>query len=415
MKTYDPRAAIELLRNHLATHDVPLCFFLGAGTSCSVRIGNDPLIPAVDALTGKCKSAVATLGTEFTKAWESIEEECKANHVLANIESILSRVRVKIDALTPNDKLIGLTKEQFTNLEKCIRENIAQQVTPEETNIPENIPHDQFAKWVKSITRKRPVEIFTTNYDILLERSFQRSRVPIFDGFVGAYKPFFWPECIDQIDSTEHSESGDPIPTDWVRLWKIHGSVNWHKDGNTETIFRGEVSKEGILILPSHLKYDESRKQPYQSFINRMSYVLAGHNTILIVCGHSFGDRHLNDLIFNALDNNIQTHAIALQFEDIKEDCELVKEAAHRDNLIIMGRNAGVFKGVFGKWQLNEPVVKSTFPFMDLLFDSVAEPEADKESLTGVMRVGDFARFAKSLAEMAGNTIKQGPKSGDVK
>ncbi len=40
MKTYDPRAAIELLRNHLATHDVPLCFFLGAGISCSVKIGD---------------------------------------------------------------------------------------------------------------------------------------------------------------------------------------------------------------------------------------------------------------------------------------------------------------------------------------------------------------------------------------
>lgn len=414
MKTHDPRAAIELLRNHLATHDVPLCFFLGAGTSCSVKIGNEPLIPAVDALTIKCKSAAATLGTEFAKAWKSIEQECKANHVLANIESILSRVRVKIDALTSNDKLLGLTKEQFKNLEKCIRENIAQQVTPEETKIPENIPHDQFAKWVKSITRKRPVEIFTTNYDILLERSFQRSRVPIFDGFVGAYKPFFCPEYIDQMDSTKHIESADLIPIDWVRLWKIHGSVNWHKDGNSQAIFRGEVSKEGLFILPSQLKYDESRKQPYQSFINRMSHVLAGHNTILIVCGHSFGDQHINDLIFNALDNNIQTHAIALQFDDINEDSKLVKQATHRENLIVMGRNACVFKGTFGKWQLNEPVVKSTFHFMDLLFDSDAELESDKDSLTGLMRVGDFARFTKALAEMAGDTI-HAPKSGEVK
>ena len=229
MKTHDPRSTIELLRNHLATHDVPLCFFLGAGTSCSVMDGKEPLIPAVEALTGICKSAVATLGEEFSTAWESIVQECRTNKITPNIEIMLSRVRIKTDALTSADTLLGLTKDKFIILEKKIRETIAEQVTPEEAKIPDNIPHDQFAKWLKSITRKRPVEIFTTNYDVLLERSFERIHLPVFDGFVGAYQPFFCPECL---------EDGSSIPMDWIRLWKIHGSVNWHKHEKSKTIFR---------------------------------------------------------------------------------------------------------------------------------------------------------------------------------
>jgi hypothetical protein len=392
MVTHDPRVVINMIRNHLGTHDVPLCFFFGAGTSCSVRNGTKALIPAVRELTKNCCEAVAKMSKHFTLAWDSIAKECGTT---ANIEAILSRVRIKIDAVTDDDKLAGLTKNELIQIETAIKEKITEQVIPDESEIPENIPHDKFARWLKNVTRKRPVEIFTTNYDILLERSFERARIPLFDGFVGTFKPFFCPEYL---------ENGDMIPRDWVRLWKLHGSVNWYKEDKQKVIYRGEVSRKGLLILPSHLKYDESRKQPYQSFINRMGQVLTHHNTILIICGYSFGDQHLNEIVYNALDTNIQTHAIALQFDDINVGSEIVKKAIERNNLIVIGRNAGVVKGVYGEWQLNEPITNSTSVFMDLLFDSDAEPDPTKVSLKGNMRVGDFARFTAALADMASDT-----------
>jgi hypothetical protein len=34
-------------------------------------------------------------------------------------------------------------------------------------------------------------EIFTTNYDLVIEKSLEAIRAPYFDGFVGSYEPFF--------------------------------------------------------------------------------------------------------------------------------------------------------------------------------------------------------------------------------
>ena len=41
-------------------------------------------------------------------------------------------------------------------------------------------------------------EIFTTNYDLIIEKSLEASQIPYFDGFVGSFEPFFWQESIDQ-------------------------------------------------------------------------------------------------------------------------------------------------------------------------------------------------------------------------
>lgn len=38
MVSRDPKKAIETLRDHLASHDKPLAFLMGAGTSCAVKV-----------------------------------------------------------------------------------------------------------------------------------------------------------------------------------------------------------------------------------------------------------------------------------------------------------------------------------------------------------------------------------------
>jgi len=396
MINHDPRKAIELLRNHLATHDVPISFFLGAGTSSSIKINNKALFPTINILTEGCKNAIDALGTEYAAAWIALVAECTDLLIPCNIESILSRIHTKIEALSGSDKSLGLEKDKFIQMEMTIRKTIATQVTPDESLIPASIPHDRFARWIKNITRRRAVEIFTTNYDILIERSLEHARMPVFDGFIGTHRPFFYPESV---------ENDDLIPKEWVRLWKIHGSVNWHKNGKAKNIHRGPLSKDGLYILPSHLKYDESRKQPYQSFIFRLAKVLSHNDALMITCGYSFGDQHINEIIFNALDNNIKCHVIALLYNDIKEDDNIVKQSLHRENFIIMGKNAGVINCKWGEWLLTEPAGAYTHHFIDLLFDSDAEPDPDKKSLTGQMRVGDFDRLSISLSEIAGDRL----------
>lgn len=403
MISHNPCKTLESLREHLARHDRPLAFLFGAGTSSAVNVAPPPakgekpgyraLIPAVVQLTSMCKEAVLALGGDYPRAWEMVERECTPTSSKPNIEHILSRIRAKLDAIGPEDILLGLDKTSLQTLEDAIRLKIAQVVTPDNlANL--SLPHEHFAHWLKQTTRNTPVEVFTTNYDILFEKAFETARLPVFDGFVGCHEPFFLPDCL---------EREDLLPgRSWLRLWKIHGSVNWHLtcrlDGNRIT--RGMPDGKGEMILPSHRKYDESRKQPYLSLLDRLTKILDKDQSLLITSGFSFGDEHINQVIFSALEKRPLTHVIALQFDNLAENAALVAHAKRRKNLIVLCRNGAVIRGQPGTWRLTEPVDESLASFVDVAFDSDACPDEDTQSLTGQLRLGDFNRFCKFLSAM---------------
>jgi hypothetical protein len=410
IQTHDPRQVIEDLRNHLAAHDRRLAFLFGAGTSSSINIAPIPpagekrkyipLIAGAVGLTTCCKDAVEALGENHSQAWTKLCDQCKPVGRTANVEDLLSNVRNKIDAVVDGDTLVGLNRCQLEALEAKICSSIASAVIPNDKLIPRRTPHDNFAAWVRKVHRTAPLEIFTTNYDILLERAFENARVPVFDGFVGAHEPFFYPECLEDDDLL-------PKPK-WIRLWKLHGSVNWKSTGEAphKRIIRGAPSATGEMILPSHRKYDESRKQPYMAYIDRLSRAARSEHSLLIVCGYSFGDQHINEILYGALDNRNTSSVIALQFDQLSEADPLVEAARNRANLSVIGPNAGIISRTWGIWQLTQPVDKKTHAFMDTAFDSNALPEdggspaATTVDLQGKMRLVNFDYFCRFLDEM---------------
>lgn len=410
MSTHDPRQAIEDLRNHLAMHDRRLSFLFGAGTSSAVNIApaplagekprNEPLIPGIDGLTEFCRKAVNDLGKDQSRAWDTLVSQCKKDGRPANVEDLLSKVRMKIDAIGKGEALIGLDREKLIGLENTICATIAKTVNPAKETIPECTPHDGFASWVKKVHRTQPMEVFTTNYDLLFEAAFETARVPVFDGFVGTNHPFFYPECLDD-------EELLPKPN-WIRLWKLHGSVNWIFENRPgcKRIIRSVPTESGELILPSHRKYDESRKQPYVGYMDRLSRILNSEHSLLITCGYSFGDEHINAILYGALDNRNTANIVALQFQELNEEDNLVEAAVRRSNLTVIGPNGGVISGMWGLWQLIQPVDNKTCSFMDIAFDSNALPEdkgspaAASADLMGRMRIGDFNWFCRFLNSM---------------
>ena len=410
MSIHDPRQLIEDVRNHLAAHDRRLAFLLGAGTSSAVNIASaptagqkpkhEPLIPGIESLTNICSKAVSDMGVHQAKAWDALVRQCKEDGRPVNVENVLSKVRMKIDAIGDGEILLDLNRKQLFDIERTICAAIANTVSPAEDKIPKLIPHGDFAAWVKRVNRSAPLEIFTTNYDVLFERAFEAARVPVFDGFVGTYHPFFYPECLEEDELLPNSK--------WIRLWKLHGSVNWrHEDGIAgKRIIRSYLTEVGDLILPSHRKYDESRKQPYVAYIDRLLRVLNSEHALLITCGYSFRDEHINALLYGALDNRKTVNIIALQFNDLNESDDVIKVAVRRLNLTVIGPNAGVISGVWGLWQLTQPVDNKTTSFMDIAFDSNALPEdegspaAISSDLRGRMRLGDFNHFCRFLNSM---------------
>ena len=414
MSIHDPRQVIEDIRNHLASHDRHLAFLLGAGTSSAVNIApapppggkpaHEPLIPGIEGLTELCRASVCGMGNTQAAAWDSLVTQCKEEGGAANVENVLSKVRRKIDALGDGETLLNLDRDQLSRIENAIGTEIAKAVSPADDKIPKSMPRDEFAAWVKRANRTAPLEIFTTNYDILLERSFELARVPVFDGFVGTHRPFFYPECLDDDDLLPRSK--------WIRLWKLHGSVNWRLEHECNAsiadkrIVRTQVNQGGELILPSHRKYDESRKQPYVAYMDRLSRLLNSDHALLIACGYSFRDDHINAVLYGALDSRKTANIVALQFSDLKEDDGVAKVAARHSNLTVIGPNAGIISGRWGLWQLIRPVENKTASFMDLAFDSNASledqvsPAAASDNLRGRMRLGDFNYFCRFLNAM---------------
>jgi hypothetical protein len=401
MTTHDPKQVVENLRNHLASHEKRIVFIFGAGTSCAVDIAAPgtpykPLIPAVAGLTAICKAAVTSQDAAFKLAWDALENELvaeKGSSAKDNIEAILSKIRMKCDAMSGADTLLGLNRSQFETIEKIITTTIAENVQPDESLIPAKNPHRHFARWVSKIQRHCPIEIFTTNYDILIEKALEQERVPVFDGFVGSHKPFFLAESLSRAETAPGKN--------WTRLWKVHGSVNWElqTESGTKRIVRDKPIKTGEMILPSHYKYDESRKQPYVALLQRLSAVLDNDDTLLVTIGYSFNDEHINNIIFDSAAAHHRTHVVSLQYAELPQTNDLIKHAALRSNLMVLGPKVGIIGSKAGPWKLNEPLVGAASEFMSKVFKADALPEGTTGDppTTGQLKLGDFNCLAQFL------------------
>ena len=161
----------------------------------------------------------------------------------------------------------------------------------------------------------------------------EAERVPYFDGFVGSDRTFLDLASIDQ----------DALPARWARLWKIHGSINWWRTaaGNIE---RHADLKDGAqqMIHPSHLKYDESRRMPYLAMLDRLRNFLLSGQAVLVTCGYSFSDRHLNDVILQGLTANPSAICFALLFGDRAKYPVAVAAARTRANLSLLAVDGAV-------------------------------------------------------------------------
>lgn len=401
---HDGSKVLADLRDHLALHDKPIAFLFGAGTSCGVRIPSActpnqeaPLIPNVAQLTSRCKRAADAMGAIYAEAWTAIVAQCEAEGQNPNIENVLSRLRMMIGATGDSDVLAGLTRPQLIKIEETVRQTIAKFVTPPESKIPAHLPHHKFARWIAKTTREHPIEIFTVNYDTLIELALEAELVPIYDGFVGSHRPFFHPE------SLRHAELAPGAK--WTRLWKMHGSITWRRQrvNGRYRVVRGEPNPSGEMILPSFQKYDESRQQPYVAFMDRLARFLELDDALLIVVGFSFGDEHINNVIFRALENYPRTHVYALQFDEPDDTTDLAKLSYQRSNIIMIGPDTGIIGARRAAWGAADgtPFVESTQA--DTSRNETPESDAGRDDATQPrvrMTVGDYCHFCDFLSSM---------------
>lgn len=344
----------------------------------------EPLIPDIAGMTAK----VCTLLRASPKKplLDLIEGHFKADGSAApTIESLLSHIRA-LRQVAGSDEVRGCKGKDLDDLDTEICNHIAALAQRE---LPDRrTAFHKLAIWIGAISRSYPVELFTTNYDLLLEQALEDTRVPYFDGFVGANKTFFDLQAIED----------DVLPTRWARLWKIHGSLNWfaEKDGS---IHRGEVKGQRRVIYPSHLKYDESRRMPYLAMIDRLRAFLKQPTTALIVAGYSFNDKHLNDVIIQGLQGNATAVTFALLFGPLKNYGAAADLATNRSNLNLFATDEAVIGTKRAPWTMAREA--NSCPK-----DSVAVTWIDDPTKVGFRNssftLGDFGKLGSFLEELIG-------------
>jgi hypothetical protein len=391
---HDPIKQIRFLSQTLSNDKKPLSFFISAGCPLGVKMpeGEWPLIPAIQELTQKVNQELLKPEKSELRYSDFIEEIEKEGKDPENIELILSFARSLKD-VSIGGAVRGFTQEELINIEKEICNIIAGLINVELPN--EITPYHKFASWIASIDRERAIEIFTTNYDLLIEQALEETFVPYFDGFVGARNTFFDLRAIEE----------NAIPNHWTRLWKIHGSLNWYQSNNTVHRSTGEniQNQESHLIYPSHLKYDQSRKMPYLALIDHLTNSIKNESGILITTGYSFNDEHINDSILNALKANPTSMVIALLYGELSEYPRAVEIARRRPNISLWAFDKAIIGTKEGIWKPIDDFEKEDNIAEVIVGKEVDNPDkADEKMTSWRLTLGDFSKLGDFLQELVG-------------
>lgn len=326
---HDPVAFATQLGAKLATRSRHVCAFLGAGAARACGL---PDIASLQAIVV-----------------EKLDDDDSADDLARllvgrNLEQVLSRLR-RIAALVEDPETVdGFTSKKAEALDAKICAEIIAALDLSSADLD---PMHRFAAWVGSGGYHLPLEIFTVNYDLLIETALEHRRVPYFDGFLGALTGRFHTDLVEDLGADL-----ERIPSFFVRLWKIHGSVNWSwRTGGTsaDVVRLGSAVEDAAAIYPSDAKYEESRRVPFVVLQDRLRRSLHLPETLLLISGYSFGDEHLNELFFEAASGRPRSEIIAFCYDKIPD--VVAKRAELTPNLQLATHDEAVIGGIRAPWK----------------------------------------------------------------
>lgn len=381
--------------------------FLGAGCPLGVYDATGSksivLIPAIIELTKRVADGLGASDSEpgstskFKTNWDALCVECKSmGDNEPTVEDVLTELRTLANR-RGNAEILGMTKTDLCNLDDKVCALIAAEMRrplPAYRN-----SYNRFASWIGGVHRDSPAEIFTPNYDLLFEQALEQHPLPHFDGFVGSREPWF------DLSSIEH----DAIPARWTRLWKLHGSINWEKseetvNGNKITrVVRvtREAAAGKVMIFPSHLKYDQSRRMPYLAMLDRLRAFFHGRDAPrLVLCGYSFLDDHLNEVLLDGLRGNRNAQCFALMYSGLENHPRVVDYAQRQSNLTVLAWDGAVVGTRAGRYRAGTTGGAEHTPW--LMEEAVVS--GDPKEIHPRCRLGDFHYFGLFLEQLCGGS-----------
>lgn len=195
--------------------------------------------------------------------------------------------------------------------------------------------------------------IFTLNYDTLVEQAADAEGVVAVDGFVGSVRRTFRPESYDHdLYFPAETTEGRVHRLDRVlHLYKLHGSVTWTaEEPSWENPYGIRAYAEEmpddqpVLIYPTPAKWGEALGMPYAELLRRFAAAVVRPQSVLFVIGYGSGDEHICAIVRQAL----AIPSFTLVIVDPDPQSEFVgrlKQQSDRRLWIFSGKTFGAFTG----------------------------------------------------------------------
>ena len=231
------------------------------------------------------------------------------------------------------------------------------------------------------------LNIFTTNYDRLIEVGAELAGIHLMDRFVGTMMPVFRSSRLNlDIHYNPPGIRGEPRYLEGVaRLTKLHGSVDWIQ--NDVEIRRmglpfgaddiGPYLKAPglkganalkLMIYPNSAKDRETAEYPYVELFRDFAAAICRPNSTLVTYGYGFGDEHINRVIHDML-TIPSTHLVVISFNDpIGRILKFYYDSAHYAQMsVLMGKNLGDITNLANDYLPKSAIDRTTIRMAELL------------------------------------------------
>jgi hypothetical protein len=260
------------------------CFLIGAGCS---RCAGKPLIGE---LTEK---VLANVDSKIKAEFDGLKGTGTRPPTIEDLINYLVRYQYILQTVQNTDKYT-LQPSWINDSLEAIKEQIVNHIADAWTD---STVHARFLQRIASKWSKSARDIFTLNYDTLIEATLDKLRYQYVDGFRGSRLGWF--------DPTIFEEASTCAPN--FRIHKLHGSINWLRE-DTGHVRRSVISsiddiRETVVVYPSEQKYLQTQFGVYETLMSRFRARLRAPsvNNCLVILGYSFNDEHINEAIVDAI------------------------------------------------------------------------------------------------------------------
>jgi hypothetical protein len=168
-------------------------------------------------------------------------------------------------------------------------------------------------KLARRRVRDPRLKVFTTNYDMCFETAASELGMMVVDGFSYSRRRKFNGQYFNY-DVVKRENDSHEFVEGVFKLFKLHGSVSWTREGNSIIESQKVAPDNAALIYPAKGKYQQAFVQPYLELLSRYLESIRESNNCLIIAGFGFNDDHLSEPILSAITSNPSLKLIIADF-----------------------------------------------------------------------------------------------------